>query len=120
MGARLLILEDEPVLALGLRRFLVLHGFEIVGCVGSVNAALPIIHEVGCDIAVLDVNLRGESVTPVAEILRQRGCPIVLMSGYGHSDLPEVFVDIPLLSKPFDPNELVAVLREILERQNVA
>jgi len=118
--ARILIVEDEPVLALGLRRFLVAYGFEVAGCVSSVKAALPIIDEVDCDIAVLDVNLRGESVIPVAEILRQRSCPLVFMSGYGRSDLPATFADVPLLPKPFDANELVAVLREILAGRDVA
>jgi DNA-binding response OmpR family regulator len=118
--ARILIVEDESVLALGLRRFLVSHGFEIAGCVGSVKAALTIIDEVHFDVAVLDVNLRGESVIPVAEILRQRGCPIVFMSGYGRSDLLAVFADVPLFPKPFDPNELVAVLGELLTGRDVA
>jgi DNA-binding response OmpR family regulator len=117
---RILIIEDESVLALGLRRLLVSHGFEIAGCLGSVKAALTVIDEVDCDIAVLDVNLRGESVIPVAEILRRRGRPIVFMSGYGRSDLPAVFADVPLFSKPFDPNELVAVLREMLTGRDVA
>jgi DNA-binding response OmpR family regulator len=118
--ARVLIVEDEPVLALAIRRFLLLHGLEIAGCTGSVKGALTLIDEVDCDIAALDVNLRGESVVSVAEALRQRGRPFVFMSGYNRSGLPAVFSDVPRLSKPFDPNELVAVLRQILERRNVA
>lgn len=120
MKVRILIVEDEPVLALGLRRFLLSCGFEIAGCFGSVAATLSTIEEVNCDIAVLDVNLRGESVIPVAEILRQRGCPVVFISGYGRSDLPAAFAGVPLLSKPFDSNELVVVLQEILAARDVA
>jgi len=117
---RVLIVEDEPVLASGIRRLLLLHGFEIAGCVGSVKMGLTLVEEADCDIALLDVNLRGESVLPVAEALRQRGRPFVLMSGYDRSDLPAAFVDVPFLAKPFDPNALVAVLRQLVERSDAA
>jgi DNA-binding response OmpR family regulator len=118
--ARVLIVEDEPVLASGIRRLLLLDGFEIAGCVGSVKMALAIVNEVDCDIALLDVNLRGESGVAVAEALRRRGCPFVLMSGYDHSDLPAAFGDVPFLPKPFDANQLVAMVRQMIERSNAA
>lgn len=120
MTARVLIVEDEPVLALGLRRFLAARGFEIVGCIGSVEKATAVIDEVECDVALLDVNLRGQTAVPLAETFHQRGISMVFMSGYSRSDLPTEFSGIPLLRKPFDPNELVAVILKILERQNVA
>src|SRR5262249_61724717 len=78
--ARVLIVEAEPVLASGIRRLLLLHGFEIAGCAGSVKTGLALLEQSDCDIALLDVNLRGESVVPVAEALRLRGRPFVLMS----------------------------------------
>jgi DNA-binding response OmpR family regulator len=116
---RVFIAEDEPLLAVGLRKCLVLDGFEIAGCVGSVKSALTLLDEIDCDIALLDVNLRGELVTPVADVLRQRERPIVFMSGYSRTDLPDLFRDFPVLSKPFDTNELVALIRQSLERRNV-
>lgn len=120
MTARVLIVEDEPVLALGLRRFLEATGFEIVACVGSVEKAIAVIDEVECDVAVLDLNLRGESAVPLAVAFRQRDRRLVFMSGYGRSDLPAEFSGVPFLLKPFDPNELAAVIRKMLESRNVA
>ena len=120
MKPRVLIVEDEPVLASGIRRLLLLHGFEIAGCAGSVKAGLALADEADCDIALLDVNLRGESVVPVADALRQRGRPLVFMSGYDRCDLPAEFSDVPFLAKPFDPNQLVAMLRQVVERANAA
>jgi len=117
---RVLIVEDEPVLASGIRRLLLLHGFDIAGCAGSVKAGLALVDEADCDIALLDVNLRGETVVPVAAALRQRGRPFVLMSGYDRSDLPAALSDVPFLAKPFDSDELVAMLRQSLERSNAA
>ena len=120
MTARVLIVEDEPVLALGLRRFLTAKDFEIVGCAGSVEKAIAVMEEIECDVAVLDVNLRGQSAVPLAEAFRKRGKSIILMSGYSRSDLPSELSGVPFLLKPFDPNELVAVILKIFERQNVA
>ena len=116
MTVAVLIVEDEPVLALGIARLLRLHGFDIAGCVGSVSKALAVINEVDCDIAVLDVNLRGETVMPVAELLRQRGRPFVFISGYDRADLKAIFSDATVFPKPFDAGELIAVLRQISQR----
>jgi CheY-like chemotaxis protein len=77
-------------------------------------------NEVNCDVAVLDVNLRGETVAPVAELLRQRGRPFVLLSGYDRSDLKTSFSDVPVLPKPFDAGELIAVLHQMVERPTIA
>ena len=120
MTATVLIVEDEPVLALGIARLLRLHGFEIAGCVGSVSKALAVIEDADCDIAVLDVNLRGETVMPVAELLRQRGRPFVFISGYDGADLKAIFSDVPVFPKPFDASELVAVLHQMLQRPDIA
>ena len=120
MTARILIVEDEPVLALGLRRFLQATGFEIVACVGSVEKTIAVIDEVECDVVVLDMNLRGQSAVPLAVAFHQRGRPLVFMSGYGDSDLPAEFSGVPFLHKPFDPHELVAVILKMLESRNFA
>ena len=120
MKTRVLIVEDEPVLASGIRRLLLSEGFEIAGCAASVKMGLTLVDEADCDVALLDVNLRGESVIPVAEALHQRGRPFVFMSGYDRSDLPAVFSDAPFLAKPFDANELVALLLPIAKRSAAA
>jgi DNA-binding response OmpR family regulator len=120
LTAKILIVEDEPVLASGIRRFLLLMGFQFVECAGSVKKALSMMDEADYDIAVLDLNLRGESAEPVAKALRQKGRPFVLMSGYDPSGCPAGLSDAPFFSKPVDPNKLAAVLRRMLEKSNAA
>jgi DNA-binding response OmpR family regulator len=116
----ILIVEDEPVLALAIQRILRGHGFEIAGCAGSVSKALTLVEKADFDIALLDVNLRGESVIPVAEALRRRSQPFVFLSGYESGDLPAMFSDVPFFPKPFDAGELVSVLRQLVEVRNGA
>jgi DNA-binding response OmpR family regulator len=114
MEAKVLVVEDEPIVALQIEDILREAGFEIVGCVGSLDKALAILKNNDCDIAVLDANLRGDSVAPVAIVLQQRGKPFLFVSGYERAHLPEAFLDAPLLSKPVEPGELIATVRQLL------
>ncbi len=114
MEAKVLIVEDEPIVAFEIEDILREAGFEIVGCVGSLDKALAMLKSSDCDIAVLDANLRGESVAPVALALQQRGRPFLFVSGYEHMYLPEAFLDAPRLGKPFEAGELIAAVRRLL------
>jgi DNA-binding response OmpR family regulator len=114
MAAKVLIVEDEAVVAFEIRDILRGAGFEIAGCVGSIDKALSALKDSDCDIAILDANLRGHSVEPVAVALQQRGRPFLFVSGYQRAFLPEEFVDAPLLSKPFEPGQLISAVRRLL------
>jgi two-component SAPR family response regulator len=114
MEAKVLIVEDEPIVALEIEDILREAGFEIVGCVGSLSKALMTLKNTDCDIAVLDANLRGESVAPVATALRQLGRPFVFVSGYERIYVPEAFLDAPSLPKPVEPSKLISVVRQLL------
>jgi DNA-binding response OmpR family regulator len=114
MTAKVLIVEDEPAIALEIESILSRVGFAIAGCVASVDRALDVIERRKCDIALLDANLHGESVEPVAAALTQRRIPFLFVSGYGRVFLPERFLDAPLLSKPFEPAELIRRVRQLL------
>jgi DNA-binding response OmpR family regulator len=116
----ILIVEDEPVLAFAIQRLLRTHGFEIAGCAGSISKALTMVEKADFDVALLDVNLRGESVIPVVVALRRRSRPFVFMSGYESGDIPAMFSDVPFVPKPFDANDLVSVLRHVVEVRNSA
>ncbi len=70
--------------------------------------------------AVLDVNLRGESVVPLADALARRGVPFLFMTGYGDTDGLGSHARVPVLAKPFDPLELVVVLARLLRRAKAA
>lgn len=116
MQAKVLIVEDEPIVAFEIENVLQEAGFEIVGCMGSLNKALAALKNTDCDIAVLDANLRGDSAAPLAAALRERGTPFLFVSGYECTYLPQAFLDVPLLPKPFEPRELITTVAQLLSR----
>lgn len=109
---RILILEDDPLLALDLEDFFTELGARVIGPVSSVEQALQAVSS-GIDGAVLDLNLRGVYSYPVIEILAKAGTPLVVCSGY--AELPDTrteLTDIVLLPKPCDLRVLQARLAE--------
>ena len=115
MTARVLVVEDEPLIAFDVADHLREAGFEVVGPVASVSAALKLLESEGCDLAVLDVNLGRETASPVADALRAKSLPFVALSGYSSEQVPEIFQQAPMLTKPVEPKKLVHVLRGCLE-----
>jgi DNA-binding response OmpR family regulator len=111
MSVRVLVVEDEAIVAIDIADQLVEAGFLVVGPAPSVAKALKLIAEVGCDVAVLDVNLRDETAEPVARELRSRRTPFVFMSAVARSHLPPDFTDEVLLPKPARSAVLVAALQ---------
>ena len=110
-GARtILIVEDEPLIAMMLEDFLESLGHTVKASCDNVADALKAVALNGFDIAILDVNLKGENVWPVAAELRQRGVPFVLASG-GHVDPPPPeFAGAPLIEKPFTIDRVTPAL----------
>lgn len=103
-GLRLLLVEDEFVLALGITDVLVDAGADVLGPVGSVADALALVQQIPeIDAAVLDVNLAGETIYPVADALQARGVPFLFATANERAQLPERFSNVPLCRKPFDP-----------------
>ena len=113
-GRRVMIVEDELLVAMLLEEALVEHGCEIVGPFSTVETALLAARGVVADVAVLDVNLRGKRVYPVAELLEARGIPFLLMSGYGRDGVPAEHANWVACSKPFLPGDLVTALAGLL------
>jgi CheY-like chemotaxis protein len=114
-GARtILIVEDEPLIAMMLEDFLESLGHTVTASCDNVADALKAVHGNGFDVAILDVNLKGENVWPVATELRQRGVPFVLASG-GHVDPPpREFAGVPLIEKPFTIDRVTPALEAAL------
>lgn len=112
--SRILIVEDEPFIALTLEDMLEELGFALVGTVSSVSEALEIAGREQVDCALLDVNLGSEKIDPVADLLAQRGCPFIFTTGYGRSGIPAGHADRPVLQKPFRMDDLSAVLKSTL------
>jgi len=102
-GARVLVVEDEYLLADELRRELADLGCVVLGPVGSVDAALQLIeHEPHIDGAILDVNLGGDFVYPAADRLGERGVPFLFATGYDGIAVPAKYADTVRLGKPID------------------
>ena len=105
-GTRVLVVEDEGAIALLIEEMLEEFGCEVVASVARLAAACEIAGAVQVDLAILDVNLAGERVFPVADILRGRQIPFLFSTGYGASGLPAEYAGCPVLHKPFSESEL--------------
>jgi DNA-binding response OmpR family regulator len=116
-AARILVVEDEFLIAMELDLTLRSAGYQVLGPAPNVNAALGLLRTERPDAAVLDVNLAGEWVTPVAEVLRAMIVPFILTSGYGAADLhgEPVLRDAVNVGKPSRPELLLKELRDVLQ-----
>lgn len=110
---RVLVVEDEVLIALQLKAALEAVGYSVVGPVGSLDGAWKAGQEEDFDAAVLDVNLNGASVFPFAETLAQDNVPTVLVTGYDLPELPPGAAHMPVLRKPLDVYVLDIILRRL-------
>jgi CheY-like chemotaxis protein len=109
--SRILVVEDEPFIALTLEDMLDELGFALAGTVSQVSEALDLIAREPIDCALLDVNLGSEKIDPVADLLAARNCPFIFTTGYGRSGIPQGHADRPVLQKPFRMDDLANVLK---------
>jgi CheY-like chemotaxis protein len=108
---RVLIVEDSALVAMHLEEVLAEAGCEIVGILSRVGQAAEAVGRLAPDVALLDINLHGEKVFSLARQLQERHIPIVFSSGYARPALPRDFAGAPYISKPFEPEDLLAALR---------
>ena len=113
-SVRVLVVEDETLIAMDIAAILSDAGFTVVGPVGSVAHALALIERSGCEAAVLDINLGDGTAEPIARVLSARATPFVTISGYSREQQPAAFRNAPLVSKPVRPERLVAEVRKCL------
>jgi len=114
VSKRVLVVEDEALVAMLIEDLLEECGCSVIGPCGSVEAAMAIARGDTFDLAVLDVNLRGEKVYPVAELLTERHIPFLFLSGYGEEAVPEGRHEWKVCPKPFRSHELIAMLQAAL------
>jgi CheY-like chemotaxis protein len=118
---RVLVVEDEAMIAMDLHGILRRAGCEVIGPVGRVEAAtLRADDEPPPDIALLDINVGGESVFVVADALAARRIPFVFVTGYGKDVLPERFRERPMTTKPYSTGHLLTMLAEAVGRHGPA
>jgi CheY-like chemotaxis protein len=109
-GLTVLIAEDEPLIAMELEDLLTDHGATCLGPVGSISSALTLIAARPFDVALLDVNLRGERIDPVADCLATLGTPFLFTTGHGGDGLPIAHRHRLVIAKPFSASALVSAL----------
>jgi DNA-binding response OmpR family regulator len=113
-GARVLVVEDEYLVATLIEEILKSAGCIVMGPIPRVPEALDALDDDDVDAAVLDVNLAGERINPVADALSERDVPFMFVSGYGANALPSEYAERPLICKPFRIAELLRALSSIL------
>ncbi len=111
---RILVVEDEYLIRMLLEDMLVDLGYEVAAAVGTIAEASEQAAKGDITAAVLDVNLDGQEIYPVAEILAKRGLPFVFVTGYGENSLVDPYRDRPALQKPFQAEQLKAALEKLL------
>ena len=113
-GQKRRVVEDEALVAMLIEDMIHDSGDEMVGSACRLSDALVLAQETQADVALLDINLGGALAYPVADVLRERGMPIVFTSGYGSAGLIERIQDCPMLDKPFDQPSLEHAIHAIL------
>ena len=115
-GKRILVVEDEPFIALELEEMIVELGCTLAGSVAQIAEALVLIEAGKVDAAVLDVNLGLQKVDPVADALAAQGRPFVFTTGYGRVGVPGAYSDRAVVEKPFSCDEVAAALAVEISR----
>lgn len=113
---RVLIVEDEMVVAMLIEDMVSELGYEVSGVASQVDEAISQVERGGFDLAILDVHLNGKQVFPLADLLLQKDIPFMFATAYGERGIPAVYRQRPVLQKPFSPLELKKALLEL--RQN--
>src|SRR5215831_3045401 len=114
-GKRVLVVDDEPMIRMLLEDMLGELGYIIAAQAARIDQALEAVKTGEFDLAILDINLSGESISPVAEALVARGTPFVLATGYAEDQLPELHRHHPTLKKPFQIDSLERMLESLIE-----
>jgi DNA-binding response OmpR family regulator len=114
--ASIFLVEDEPMIRMLVVEMLEAIGYRVMAEAGDMTAALGLARTIECDLAILDVNVDGHVISPVAELLRTRQIPIIFATGYDSSSLPEIYRGLPALQKPFQIETLERIISAVLRQ----
>ena len=112
-GKRVLVVEDEALIAVMVEDMLLEMGSEVVGPAATIEGALALARQEPLDAAVLDVNVRGERIDPVAEALMARGVPVLFATGYGEVRLASG-MPVTVIDKPYTQEKLAHGLAAVM------
>lgn len=113
-GTRVLIVEDETIIAMTAEDMIEDLGCTVAATAGTLAQALDQVEAGGFDVAMLDINLNGELSLPVAERLRAAGTPFLFTTGYGSTGPGTAFTDAEVVRKPYRAADLAAALSRVL------
>src|SRR5262249_985069 len=115
-GVRVLVVEDDFFVSLLFEDILTAAGCVVLGPVQRLADALDVAAKEECDVAVLDVNLAGERVYPVAAILSGKNVPVIFVTGYGYDAIPSEYAEQLRIAKPFSAKQLNGAISRAIGR----
>jgi CheY-like chemotaxis protein len=113
-GTRVLIVEDEAIIAMTAEDMVEEMGCVVAGVAASLDEALALAETDDFDVVLLDINLNGATSTPVAELLAAKGRPFVFTTGYGTSGPAADFVGVPVVPKPYRAEQIGRAINQVL------
>jgi CheY-like chemotaxis protein len=114
-GSSVFLVEDEVMIRMMVADMLEELGYSVAAEAGEINEAIRLAQSTEFDFAILDVNVNGKVISPVADLIRARNLPFIFATGYGSSGLPEEYRDRPALQKPFQIETLARVIDTTLK-----
>jgi CheY-like chemotaxis protein len=114
-----MLVEDETLIRMMIAGMIDELGHTVVAEAANIGDALKLARTAGFQIAILDINVGGDRIDPVAEIINERRLPFVFASGYGAAGMPEGFRDRPVLQKPFLIERLQQAMETALKRSGL-
>lgn len=113
-GRSVFLVEDEVMIRMMVADMLEELGYKVAAEAGDIAEAMRLAESTEFDLAILDVNVNGKVISPVADVIEARGRPFIFATGYGSSGLPEQFRDRPALQKPFQIDALSRTIETAL------
>jgi DNA-binding response OmpR family regulator len=115
-GGSIFLVEDEVMIRMMVADMLGELGYNIAAEAGDVSEAVKLAQSIEVDLAILDVNVNGKVISPVADLIAARNRPFIFATGYGSSGLPVEYRDRPALQKPFQIETLARMIEQTLNR----
>ena len=119
VGCSVFLVEDEVMIRMMVADMLEELGYSVAAEAGEISEALRLVQSTDFDLAILDVNVNGKMISPVAELIKARNRPFIFATGYGSQGLPEEYRDRPALQKPFQIETLGKMIEGALKSATV-